>query len=170
MQVDDQVAIQGNGNQDTQSWYHSAEVNVMIDSAQIVSDWMQTLHRQQNTHMFGRVDEDGIWRDKATGKTPAEMDAWEAEQRAAGIEKPQGAASIDGRPMGESSLVGGSSPKGTLSRLSLGKKSPRTVTPQKSAQSMSGRNGSGTQDIKNAKGAHSDVAEAISRDPHAVKA
>lgn len=136
MQVDDQVAIQGNGNQDTQSWYHSAEVNVLIDSAQIVGDWMQTLHRQQNTHLYGRVDDDGIWRDKATGKTPAEMDAWEAEQLAAGIEKPQGSAYLDQQPRAESGMGGGSTPKSARSRLSLGKKGSRTGTPQKSTSSM----------------------------------
>lgn len=122
MQVDDQVAIQGNGNQDTQSWYHSAEVNVLIDSAQIVRDWMEALNRQQNTALYGRVDDDGIWRDKATGKTPAEMDAWEAEQRAAGIEKPEGAAAINGEPIKDEGLQGGQTPKSTISRLSLGKK------------------------------------------------
>jgi phosphatidylserine/phosphatidylglycerophosphate/cardiolipin synthase-like enzyme len=99
MQIDDQVAIQGNGNQDTQSWYHSAEVNVMVDSALIVKDWMETLNRQQNTLAFGKIDDDGIWRDPATGKTAAEMDAWEAEQRAAGIKKPVGAAALNGEPM-----------------------------------------------------------------------
>jgi phosphatidylserine/phosphatidylglycerophosphate/cardiolipin synthase-like enzyme len=29
---DDEVLIIGNGNQDSQSWFHSQEVNVMIDS------------------------------------------------------------------------------------------------------------------------------------------
>ena len=29
---DDQVLIIGNGNQDSQSWFHSQEVNVMVDS------------------------------------------------------------------------------------------------------------------------------------------
>lgn len=164
MQVDDQVAIQGNGNQDTQSWYHSAEVNVLIDSAQIVGDWMQTLQRQQNTHLYGRVDDDGIWRDKATGKTPAEMDAWEAEQRAAGIGKPQGAASVDGRPMAENDLVGGSTPKSTLSRLSLGKKGSNAGTPQKS---MSTTNGSA---IKDSKGTSTSLSSTKNTAPQAVTA
>jgi hypothetical protein len=164
MQVDDQVAIQGNGNQDTQSWYHSAEVNVMIDSAQIVSDWMQTLQRQQNTHLFGRVDDDGIWRDKATGKTPAEMDAWEAEQRAAGIEKPEGAASVDGRPMADSGLAGGSTPKSTFSRLSLGKKSSKDVTPQKSMPTINGGTGSANQ------GSQASPGKAANTSPRVVKA
>lgn len=29
---DDEVLIIGNGNQDSQSWFHSQEVNVMVDS------------------------------------------------------------------------------------------------------------------------------------------
>ncbi|TVY67391.1 hypothetical protein LSUE1_G007258, partial [Lachnellula suecica] len=33
--VDEHVGIQGSGNQDTQSWYHSQEINVMLDSAEI---------------------------------------------------------------------------------------------------------------------------------------
>jgi hypothetical protein len=167
MQVDDQVAIQGNGNQDTQSWYHSAEVNVMIDSAQIVSDWMQALHRQQNTHLFGRVDDDGIWRDKATGKTAAEMDAWEAEQRAAGIEKPEGAASISGKPMAESGLAGGSTSKRSTSRLSLGslgKKGSKDVTPQKSMSTLNGSASSAKQ------GAQPSQTKSVNTSAQAVKA
>ncbi|KAJ4289420.1 hypothetical protein N0V88_006900 [Collariella sp. IMI 366227] len=32
MIVDNHIGIQGNGNQDTQSWFHSQEVNLMVDS------------------------------------------------------------------------------------------------------------------------------------------
>lgn len=40
MIVDDQVGIQGNGNQDGQSWYHSQEANIMIDSKEVCAEWM----------------------------------------------------------------------------------------------------------------------------------
>jgi hypothetical protein len=49
---------------DTQSWYHSQEANVMIDSAELAHDWMTALNVNQNTAQFGSVDEDGFWRDK----------------------------------------------------------------------------------------------------------
>ncbi|WWC94525.1 hypothetical protein V866_001371 [Kwoniella sp. B9012] len=61
---DDQVAIFGNGNQDSQSWFHSQEINVMIDSRQVVSEMMETLLSNQNTLKYGLVDSDGTWRDK----------------------------------------------------------------------------------------------------------
>ncbi|KZM28217.1 catalytic [Ascochyta rabiei] len=65
MIVDEHVGIQGNGNQDTQSWFHSMEVNIMIDSQQVCQDWMKQLRRNQNTHLYGLASqEDGIWRDK----------------------------------------------------------------------------------------------------------
>lgn len=62
MAIDDEVGIAGNGNQDTQSWFHSQEVNVMVDSPQVVREWMDALHKNQNTELYGRVDQDGIWR------------------------------------------------------------------------------------------------------------
>lgn len=168
MQVDDQVAIQGNGNQDTQSWYHSAEVNVMIDSAQIVHDWMETLNRQQNTLLYGRVDDDGIWRDKATGKTPAEMDAWEAEQRAAGIEKPEGAAAINGEPIADEGLLGGSTPQGNVSKLnSETKASSKPVTPQRSVATMKT---SESLSPKQGEAVHTSAISALEQDSHTVKA
>ncbi|OWZ78847.1 hypothetical protein C366_02346 [Cryptococcus neoformans Tu401-1] len=61
---DDEVMIIGNGNQDSQSWFHSQEVNVMIDSKQIVAEMMDTLLSNQNTIKYGLVSSDGIWRDK----------------------------------------------------------------------------------------------------------
>jgi phosphatidylserine/phosphatidylglycerophosphate/cardiolipin synthase-like enzyme len=68
MVVDSHIGIQGSGNQDTQSWYHSCEINAMIDSPQICASWMDTVRRNQNTHIYGKVgDEDGVWRD-AEGK------------------------------------------------------------------------------------------------------
>lgn len=65
MIVDEHIGIQGNGNQDTQSWYHSQEINVMLDSAQICRAWIDGLRRNQNTHVYGALDkETGIWTDE----------------------------------------------------------------------------------------------------------
>jgi len=65
MSVDDQIAILGNGNQDTQSWFHSQEVNILVDSPQIVSEWHRGIDANQNTGHYGRVsDQDGVWRGK----------------------------------------------------------------------------------------------------------
>ncbi|KAI9758879.1 MAG: hypothetical protein M4579_002763 [Chaenotheca gracillima] len=62
--VDGHIGIQGNGNQDTQSWYHSQEINVMIDSAMICAAWKEGIRRNENTHLYGAMSqEDGIWRD-----------------------------------------------------------------------------------------------------------
>ncbi|CAF3542409.1 unnamed protein product [Rotaria socialis] len=55
MSIDDQVAIMGNGNMDSQSWFHSQEVNVMIDSSAVVKEWMDALYKNQSTHRYGRV-------------------------------------------------------------------------------------------------------------------
>lgn len=64
MIVDEHIGIQGNGNQDTQSWFHSQEINVMFDSAKVCKAWIDGLRRNQNTHLYGAVSkEDGIWRD-----------------------------------------------------------------------------------------------------------
>ncbi|KAJ9605552.1 hypothetical protein H2200_010209 [Cladophialophora chaetospira] len=72
MIVDDHIGIQGNGNQDTQSWYHSQEVNVMIDSPLVVGKWMEGIKQNQNTHIYGKVqnhgDDAGCWKDPNTGK------------------------------------------------------------------------------------------------------
>lgn len=68
MIVDAHVGIIGNGNQDAQSWFHSQEANIMIDSPKICMEWLDALRRNQNTHMYGEVQEDGIWRDPETGK------------------------------------------------------------------------------------------------------
>jgi hypothetical protein len=64
MIVDEHIGIQGNGNQDTQSWYHSQEVNVMIDSHTVCAAWVEGIRRNQNTHIYGAVSkEDGCWHD-----------------------------------------------------------------------------------------------------------
>lgn len=66
--VDAHIGIQGSGNQDTQSWYHSQEVNILLDSPGLCADWLAGIRRNQNTHLYGKVSqEDGIWRD-AHGK------------------------------------------------------------------------------------------------------
>lgn len=67
MIVDAAVAIQGSGNQDTQSWFHSQEVNVMVDSKVVCKAWRDGIERNQNTAMYGRAKEDGCWYD-STGK------------------------------------------------------------------------------------------------------
>ena len=41
--------IVGSGNMDTQSWFHSQEVNVMVDSALLVNEWMENFAANQNT-------------------------------------------------------------------------------------------------------------------------
>jgi len=62
--VDDHVGIQGSGNQDTQSWYHSQELNIMLDSEEVCRKWREGIESNQNTKRFGAAAEDGIWRDK----------------------------------------------------------------------------------------------------------
>lgn len=48
---------------DTQSWFHSQEINVMIDSRELVGEWMRCLETNQNTRLYGRVsDKDGVLR------------------------------------------------------------------------------------------------------------
>jgi len=68
---DGQVAILGSGNQDTQSWFHSQEINVMLDSRLIVSEWVTALRRNQSTHIYGRVDPAlGVWRGRHGDQLP----------------------------------------------------------------------------------------------------
>jgi hypothetical protein len=83
MVVDEEVGIQGNGNQgssepgpphtsnprcaDSQSWFHSQEANILIDSEIICKDWLEAAYSNQNTHLYGKVDADGIWRDPKDG-------------------------------------------------------------------------------------------------------
>lgn len=61
--VDDTVGVHGSGNQDTQSWCHSQELNVMVDSPEICARWRDGIEQNQNTLAFGRVHVDGVWRD-----------------------------------------------------------------------------------------------------------
>ena len=62
--ADGHIGIQGSGNQDTQSWYHSQEINVLIDSEEVCRKWREGIERNQNTYKYGKASkEDGIWRD-----------------------------------------------------------------------------------------------------------
>ena len=62
--ADEAVGVVGNGNQDTQSWFHSQEINVMLDSPAVCRAWVDGLRRNQNTHRYGALDkQDGVWRD-----------------------------------------------------------------------------------------------------------
>ncbi|KAF7294769.1 hypothetical protein MIND_01014400 [Mycena indigotica] len=65
MIVDERIGIQGNGNQDTQSWYHSQEINVMLESPEVCRGWIDGLRRNQSTHLYGMLDKTtGIWTDE----------------------------------------------------------------------------------------------------------
>ena len=72
MIADSHIGIQGNGNQDTQSWFHSQEVNIMIDSALVCEAWMKGIRQNQNTHLYGQVQKTGehagCWVDPESGK------------------------------------------------------------------------------------------------------
>ncbi|KAI1394032.1 uncharacterized protein F4822DRAFT_34309 [Hypoxylon trugodes] len=62
--ADERVGVVGNGNQDTQSWFHSQEINILLDSEPICRSWIEGLRRNQNTHLYGTVStEDGVWKD-----------------------------------------------------------------------------------------------------------
>lgn len=71
MIVDERVGIQGSGNQDTQSWFHSQEINIVIDSEEVCKQWMEQLVANQNSFLYGRGNEvDGIWRDSLGSQVP----------------------------------------------------------------------------------------------------
>lgn len=63
MIIDEEIGIQGNGNQDSQSWYHSQEINIMLQSKEVWGNWIEGLRRCQRTGIYGKVDDDGVWRD-----------------------------------------------------------------------------------------------------------
>ncbi|KFY10977.1 hypothetical protein V491_07386 [Pseudogymnoascus sp. VKM F-3775] len=63
MIIDKEVGIQGNGNQDSQSWYHSQEINIKLQSKEVCGNWIEGLRRCQRTGIYGKVDDDGVWRD-----------------------------------------------------------------------------------------------------------
>lgn len=62
--ADNHIGIMGSGNQDTQSWCHSQEINIMIDSPEVCANWREGIERNQNTARFGMAAEDGVWRDQ----------------------------------------------------------------------------------------------------------
>jgi phosphatidylserine/phosphatidylglycerophosphate/cardiolipin synthase-like enzyme len=69
--ADEHVGIQGSGNQDTQSWYHSQEINIMIESPVTCRKWREGIERNQNTRRFGKgSQEDGAWRDESGNEAP----------------------------------------------------------------------------------------------------
>ncbi|KAM0092440.1 hypothetical protein ACP6JD_004140 [Aspergillus fumigatus] len=71
MIIDEHVAIQGNGNLDTQSFYHSQEVNLLLDSPLVCRIWLEQINQSQNTALYGAVStEDGCWHDPVTGEMP----------------------------------------------------------------------------------------------------
>jgi len=84
MIIDDHIGIMGNGNQDSQSWYHSQEANIMIDSPAVCKEWANGIRTNQNTHLYGRLDDDGVWRDPKDGSVLDDM----------GSTKPEGLLSI----------------------------------------------------------------------------
>ena len=67
MIVDGHIGIMGSGNQDTQSWYHSQEINVMVDSELVVGKWMEGIRRNQNSFKFGQVRKGNANEDKLVG-------------------------------------------------------------------------------------------------------
>ncbi|KAK4698639.1 hypothetical protein P7C70_g7636, partial [Phenoliferia sp. Uapishka_3] len=68
--VDECVGIQGNGNQDVQSWFHSQEINALIDSEQVCKEWLEAIHTNQNSLIHGELDKTGIWRDSEGKRLP----------------------------------------------------------------------------------------------------
>ncbi|KAJ5316621.1 hypothetical protein PENANT_c019G08007 [Penicillium antarcticum] len=71
MIVDGRVAIQGNGNLDTQSFFHSQEINVLIDSPVICGAWLELIGSNQNTARYGAASsKDGCWHHPETGEIP----------------------------------------------------------------------------------------------------
>ncbi|KAJ6160863.1 hypothetical protein N7470_004259, partial [Penicillium chermesinum] len=71
MIVDEQIAIQGNGNLDTQSFYHSQEINVLLDSPLICKAWLEAINLNQNTAKYGAAStKDGCWHREGSGEIP----------------------------------------------------------------------------------------------------
>lgn len=59
----------GNGNLDTQSFFHSQEINVLIDSVLVCRAWTGLINRNQNTAKYGAAStKDGCWYDPETGQ------------------------------------------------------------------------------------------------------
>ncbi|KAK6535839.1 hypothetical protein TWF281_000089 [Arthrobotrys megalospora] len=74
MIVDDRIGIMGSGNQDTQSWFHSQEINIMVDSEEVCRGWMKQLVGNQNSFVYGQGSEvDGVWRDLDGEQAPGSI-------------------------------------------------------------------------------------------------
>lgn len=72
--ADGHIGIQGSGNQDTQSWYHSQEINVMIDSEEMCRKWREGIERNQNTAQYGKAGvDDGVWKDQSGKEAEGSM-------------------------------------------------------------------------------------------------
>lgn len=69
--IDGRIGIQGNGNVDVSSWYHAQEINVLIDSESVCTEWRAALDASQDTKLRGRVNNDGVWRDEHGTPLPA---------------------------------------------------------------------------------------------------
>jgi phosphatidylserine/phosphatidylglycerophosphate/cardiolipin synthase-like enzyme len=68
------VIVHGNGNQDSQSWYHSQEVNVLVDSSLLAREIRDAIDANQNTRFYGLVRKvDGVWRDKEGRELPGQQ-------------------------------------------------------------------------------------------------
>jgi hypothetical protein len=83
-------------NADSQSWYHSQEANILIDSPAVCKEWAEGIRckscvldaircscadavpANQNTHIYGRLDDDGIWRDPKDGSLLEDMGSTKA--------------------------------------------------------------------------------------------
>jgi phosphatidylserine/phosphatidylglycerophosphate/cardiolipin synthase-like enzyme len=48
MSIDGKIAMFGNGNMDTQSWYHSQEANMVVFSSTVCQQWDNALQSQMN--------------------------------------------------------------------------------------------------------------------------
>jgi len=46
----------GSGNMDTQTWFHSAETNVMVDSPRAVQEFLFVFRTNQDTERLGMID------------------------------------------------------------------------------------------------------------------
>ena len=65
------IIFPGNGNLDTQSFFHSQEVNVLIDSELVCRTWTELINRNQNTAKYGAAStKDGCWHDPKTDEIP----------------------------------------------------------------------------------------------------
>ena len=71
--ADGHIGIQGSGNQDTQSWCHSQEMNILIDSEEVCRKWKEGIERNQNTWRFGKGGNDGMWRDEQGNEAEGSM-------------------------------------------------------------------------------------------------